>query len=66
VRTLEYDKTKTAALYSKHTILEIPGLFKLSFTKFIFASLQKYSLPRIKTSLGQLSFKVYWSQKLVW
>jgi len=26
VRTLEYDKTKTAVLYSKHKILEIPGL----------------------------------------
>ena len=29
------------------------------------ASLQKYYLPRMKTSLGQLSLEVYWSENLV-
>ena len=85
MRTLEYDKTKTAELYSKHKILNIPDLFKLSVAKFMYsfyngglpnhfdnyfteiasvhkyqkrlASLQKYYLPRMKTSLGQLSLK---------
>jgi len=33
VRTLEYNKTKTAVLYSMHKILEIPDLFKLSVAK---------------------------------
>jgi len=35
VRTLEYDKTKTdvGLLYSKHKILEIQDLFKLSVAK---------------------------------
>ena len=28
VRTLEYNKTKTTVLYSKHTNLEIPDLFQ--------------------------------------
>ena len=77
---LEYKKTKTTMLYSKHTILEIPDLFQLSVAKFMYsfynggfpnrfdnyfakiaplhkyqtrlASLQKYYLPRMKTSLG--------------
>ena len=85
VRTLEYNKTKTTIVYSKHKILEIPNLFQLSVAKFIYsfyngglpnhfenyfaeiasvhkyqtrlASLQKYYLPRMKTSLGQLSLK---------
>ena len=34
-RTLEYTKTKTTILYSKHKILEIPDLFKLSVAKFM-------------------------------
>jgi len=83
VRRLEYNKTKTTVLYSKHKILEIPDLFQLSVAKFMYsfyngglpnnfenyfpeiasfhkyqtrlASLQKYYLPRMKTSLGQLS-----------
>jgi len=82
VRTLEYNKTKTTVLYSKHKILNIPDLFKLSITRFMYtfdngelhnhfdnyfseiasvhqehtrlASSQKYHLPRMKTSLGQL------------
>jgi len=85
VRTLEYNKTKTTVLYSKHIILEIPDLFQLSVAKFMYsfnncwlpnhfdncfaeiasvhkyqtrpASLQKYYLPRMKTSLGQLALK---------
>ena len=85
MRTLEYNKTKTTILYSKHKILEIPDLFQLSVAKFMYffyngrlpndfdnyfaeiasihkyqtrlASLQKYYLPRMKTSLGQLSLK---------
>jgi len=85
VRTLEYNKTKTTILYSKHKILEIPDLFQSSVAKFVYsfyngglpnyfdkyfaeiasvhkyqtrlASLQKYYLPRMKTSLGQLSLK---------
>jgi len=85
VRTLEYNKTKTTVLLSKHKILEIPDLIQLSVAKFIcsfyngglpnqidnyfaeirsahkyqtrLASLQKYYLPRMKTSLGQLSLK---------
>ena len=85
VRTLEFNKTKTTVLYSKHEILEIPDLFQLSVAKFMYAiyngglpnhfdnyfaeiasvhkyqarlaSLQKYYLPRMKTSLGQLSLK---------
>jgi len=85
VRTLEYNKTKTTILYSKHKILEIPDLFQLSIAKFMYSfyngglphqfdnyfaeialvhkyqtrlgSLQKYYLPRMKTSLGQLSLK---------
>jgi len=36
VRTLEYDKTKTAVLYSKHKVLEIPDLIKLSVAKFMY------------------------------
>jgi len=83
VRTLESNKTKTAVLYSKHKIEQIPDLFKLSVVKFMYsfnsdrlpnhfdnyfaeiasvhkyqtrlASLQKSYLPRMKTSLGQLS-----------
>jgi len=35
VRTLEYKKTKTTILYSKHKILEIPDLFQLSVAKFM-------------------------------
>jgi len=85
VRTLEYYKTKTAALYSKHKILEIPDLFKFAVAKYMYsfhngglpnhfdnyfteiasvekyqtrlASLQKYYLPKMITSLGQLSLK---------
>ena len=85
VRTLEYSKTKTTILYSKHKILEKPDLFHSSVAKFMYsyyngglpnhfdnyfaeiasvhkyqtrlASLQKYYLPRMKTSLGQLSLK---------
>ena len=85
MRTLEYSKTKTTILYSKHKILEIPDLFQLSVAKFMYSvyndglpndfdnyfakiasvhkyqtrlpSLQKYYLPRKKTSLGQLSLK---------
>jgi len=85
VRTLEYNKTKTAVLYSKHKILEIPDLSTLSVAKYMYsfhsgglpnhfdncyadiasvhkyqtrpASLQKYYLPKMKTSLGQLSLK---------
>ena len=85
VRKLEYSKTKTTTLYSKHKISEIADLFELSVAKFMFsfykvglpnqfdnyfaeiasvhkyqtrlASQQKYHLPRIKTSLGQLSLK---------
>jgi len=85
VRTLEYNKTKTTVLYSKHEILEIPELFQLSVAKFMYsfyngglpnhfdnffaeiASVHKYQtklvflhncyLPRMKTSLGQLSLK---------
>ena len=82
VRTLEYKKTKTTVLCSKHKILEVPDLFQLSVAKFMYsfyngglpdsyvaeiasvhkyqtrlASLQKYYLPRMKTSLGQLSLK---------
>jgi len=36
-RTLEYNKTKTTVLYSKHKILEIPDLFKLSVAKFMYS-----------------------------
>jgi len=85
VRTLEYNKTETTVLYSKHKILEIPDIFQSSVAKFMYsfyngglpsnfdkyfaeiasvhkyqtrlASLQNYYLPRIKTSLGQLSLK---------
>ena len=85
MRTLEYDKTKTTVLNSKHKILEIPDLYKLSVAKLMYsfyngglsnhfdnyfteistvhnnqtrhASWQKYYLPRMKTSLGQLSLK---------
>jgi len=35
VRSLAYEKTKTAVLYSKHKILEIPDLFKLLIAKFL-------------------------------
>jgi len=38
VRTLEYNKTETAVLYSKHKILEIPDLFKLSIAKFMYST----------------------------
>jgi len=37
VRTLKYDKIKTAVLYSKHIILNIPVLFKLSVAKFMYS-----------------------------
>jgi len=85
VRTFEYGKTKTTALYSKHESLNITGLFKLSVDKCMYpfdngelpnhfdtyfseiasvhqyqtrlGSFQKYHLPRMKTSLGQLSLK---------
>ena len=36
VRTLEYCKTKTTVLYSKHKILEIPNFFELSVAKFMY------------------------------
>ena len=35
VRTLEYNKTKTTVLYSKHKILEISDSFQLSVAKFM-------------------------------
>jgi len=35
VRILKYDKTKTTILYSKHEVLNIPNLFKLSIVNFI-------------------------------
>ena len=85
MRKLEYNKTKTTILYSKHKILAIPDLFQLSVAKFMYsfyngglpnhfdnyfaeiasvhkyqtrlASLQKYYLPRMNTTLGQLSLK---------
>ena len=37
MRTLEYNKTKTTILYSKHKILEIPDLFQLSVAKFMYS-----------------------------
>ena len=37
VRTLEYSKTKTTILYSKHKILEIPDLFQLSVAKLMYS-----------------------------
>ena len=37
MRTIEYNKTKAAVLYSKHKILDIPDLFKLSVAKFIYS-----------------------------
>jgi len=37
VRTLGYNKTKTTILYSKHKILEIPDLFQLSVSKFMYS-----------------------------
>jgi len=37
VRNLEYDKMKTAVLYSKHKIFETPDLFKLSVAKFMYS-----------------------------
>jgi len=85
VRTLEYRKTNTTVISSKHKILEILDLFQFSVAKFMYsfsngrlpnhfdnyfaeiasvhkyqtrlASLQKYCLSRMKTSLGQLSLK---------
>ena len=35
--TLEYNKTKTTILYSKHKILEIPDLFQLSVAKVMYS-----------------------------
>jgi len=37
VRTLEFNKTKTPVLYSKHKILEIPDLFQLLVAKFMYS-----------------------------
>ena len=37
VRTLEYNKTKTTVLYSKHKILEIPDLYQLSVATFMYS-----------------------------
>ena len=37
VRKLEYNKTKTTVLYSKHKILEILDLFQLSVAKFMYS-----------------------------
>ena len=37
MRTLEYNKTKTTVLYSKHKILEIPDLFRLPVAKFMYS-----------------------------
>ena len=37
VRTLEYNKTRTIILYSKHKILEILDLFQLSVAKFMYS-----------------------------
>jgi len=36
-RTLEYSKTKTTVLYSKHKIFEKPDLFQLSVDKFMYS-----------------------------
>jgi len=35
--TLEYNKTKTTVLYSKHKILETTDLFQLSVAKFMYS-----------------------------
>jgi len=43
-RALENNRTKTAVIYSKHKILELPGLFKLSVAKFMH-SLHSGGLP---------------------
>ena len=37
VRTLGYNKTKATILYSKHKILEMPDLFQLSISKFMYS-----------------------------
>jgi len=37
VGTLEYNKTKTTMLYSKHKIIEIPDLFQLSVAKCMYS-----------------------------
>ena len=37
MRTLEYNKTKTPALYSKHKILDITDIFQVSVAKFMYS-----------------------------
>jgi len=37
VRTLEYENTKTAVLYSKHEMLALLDLFKLSVAKSMYS-----------------------------
>jgi len=37
VRTVQYGKTKTTVLYSKHNSLNIPDLLKLSVAKFMYS-----------------------------
>jgi len=37
VRTLEYDKIKTAALYSQQKIWDMPDLFKLSVANYMYS-----------------------------
>jgi len=52
VRTLEYNKTKTTVLYSKHKILEIPDLFQLSVAKFMYPFIMvDYLITLITTML---------------
>jgi len=45
VRTLEYDKTTTTVLYSKHKMLDIPDFFKLWVAKFMY-SFDNGELPK--------------------
>jgi len=45
VRTLEYEKNKTAVLYSKHKISNIPCLFKLSFAYLMDSTFSNGGLP---------------------
>jgi len=51
VRTLEQYKTKTTVLYSKHKILEIPNLFKLSVAKFMYSFIMVDCLITLITAL---------------
>ena len=54
VRTLEYNKTKTTILYSKHKILEIPDLFQLSVAKFMYSFHNGDYLITLITTLPRL------------